>query len=351
MAGQKPNRKTIRPGSFDPTMQIRSFSDKQWEQFIEDACRRMLDGSVKRYAEVKRIGGSGDGGRDIEARLVAGSVLVEGRWDLFQAKHYNHPLQPSDLFPEVAKFFLNLTSNVYPIPRYYFVCSPQNAGPDLHNFFSRPAEFKAELLRSWKDGTRGLRALKAAFSPAVEKTINTFDFSIFREFLSRDLLEEHARDEAAYCKLFHIEMERGDDPSAPSTPSSAEETYVLELLKAYSEDSPSPLDLTSLSASKYGDHFDACRSEFYCAEGLKRFSRDLFVEDEFGALLKMVHNGLKAVVADPDLIRGLDRLKAAQQRATALNVSDSKLANRIRGGDLPGTCHHLANEKKLKWVK
>jgi hypothetical protein len=84
---------------------------------------------------------------------------------------------------------------------------------------------------------------------------------------------------------------------------------------------------------------------------LKRFSRDLFVEDEFGALLRMVHNGLKAVVADPDLARGLDRLRAAQQRACALNVSDSKLANRIRGGDLPGTCHHLANEKKLRWVK
>jgi|SRR5690348_4702825 len=351
MAGPKPNRKTIRLGSFDPAMQIRGFSDKQWEQFIEDACRRMLDGSVKLYAQVKRIGGSGDGGRDIEARLVAGSVLVESRWDLFQAKHYNHPLQPSDLFPEVAKFFLNLASKTYPAPRHYYVCSPQNAGPDLHNFLGNPAEFKSELLKSWKDGTRGLRTLKAEFSPDVEKLVSTFNFSIFREFLSRDLLEEHARDEAAYCKLFHIEMERGDDPSAPATPSPDEETYVSELLKAYSEDSPSLLDVSSVGSSKYGDHFDACRSEFYCAEGLKRFSRDLFVEDEFGALLRMVHNGLKAVVADPDLIRGLDRLKAAQQRASALNVSDSKLANRIRGGDLPGTCHHLANEKKLKWVK
>lgn len=351
MAGRKPNRKTIRPGSFDPTMQIRSFSDKQWEQFIEDACRRMLSGSVKRYAEVKRIGGSGDGGRDIEARLVAGSVLVECRWDLFQAKHYNHPLQPSDLFPEVAKFFLNLNAKTYPAPRHYYVCSPQNAGPDLHNFLGKPAEFKMEFLKSWKDGTRGLRSLKDSFSADVEKLVATFDFSTFREFLSRDLLAEHARDEAAHCKIFHIEMERGDDPSAPPAPSAVEETYISELLKAYSEDSKSPMDLMSVGPSKYGEHFDACRAEFYCAEGLKRFSRDLFVDDEFGALLEMVHSGIKSAVADPDLTRGLARLKAAQQRASILNVSDSKLANRIRGGDLPGTCHHLANEKKLAWVK
>ncbi|MFM0069290.1 ABC-three component system protein [Paraburkholderia aspalathi] len=73
----------------------------------------------------------------------------------------------------------------------------------------------------------------------------------------------------------------------------------------------------------YADHFTDCRVEFYCAEGLKRFSRDLFEHDEFATLLDMVLKGVRTAVSSP----------------------------RHRAGDLPGTCHHLVNEKKLRWVK
>jgi hypothetical protein len=27
------------------------------------------------------------------------------------------------------------------------------------------------------------------------------------------------------------------------------------------------------------------------------------------------------------------------------------LSPKLRPGDLPGSCHHLANQKRLKWVK
>jgi hypothetical protein len=91
--------------------------------------------------------------------------------------------------------------------------------------------------------------------------------------------------------------------------------------------------------------------EFYCAEGLKRFSRDLFEHDEFANLLDMVLKGVRSAVSSPRHRVGLDRLDAAVSRATSLTLTDSALHGRLRGGDLPGSCHHLVNEKKLRWIK
>jgi len=60
---------------------------------------------------VKQLGGAGDGGRDVEARLVP--ALIVGEWNLYQAKHYNAGITPSEFFPELAKFFLQLVASTY----------------------------------------------------------------------------------------------------------------------------------------------------------------------------------------------------------------------------------------------
>jgi hypothetical protein len=82
-------------------------------------------------AAVKRLGGAGDGGRDIEARFD--QALVRDRWDLYQAKHYAQGLTHSDAFPEMAKFFKQLALKTYPRPSYDYFCCPRAVGNDLHN--------------------------------------------------------------------------------------------------------------------------------------------------------------------------------------------------------------------------
>lgn len=89
----------------------------------------------------------------------------------------------------------------------------------------------------------------------------------------------------------------------------------------------------------------------YAAEGLKRFSRDIYVDDEFGKLLDMVRKGIRLKVNSPLLHTGLQRHDAAIEAALRLVVTDSVLHTRLRGGDLPGTCHHLVNEKYFRWVR
>ncbi|WP_298018415.1 ABC-three component system protein [uncultured Castellaniella sp.] len=326
------------------------FSPDQWEKFIEAACRlRPLEGGAG-YVFVKQLGGAGDGGRDVEARLV--TDLLPRKWDLYQAKHYGAGLKPSEFFPELAKFFLHLAAGTYPTPRFYFICAPMGVGNDLHNLLSKQAEFKRRFLADWTAEKTGLKARAIELTPKVRQLVEDYDFSTILECQIRDLLAWHSLDRKAHFHLFGIEPERGDDPNAPLMPSGQELGYVEELIKVYSEHSGQPLTLDEImQVPKYGEHFQDQRALFYCAEGLKIFSRDLYGEEEFTALMEMVLIGIRPIANSLQHSTGVERLDASLSGATSLKVSDSVLAPRLRPGDLPGTCHHLANRGRLKWVK
>jgi len=65
-----------------------------------------------------------------------------------------------------------------------------------------------------------------------------------------------------------------DDPLAPSTPTADEANYIQALLQVYSELSGNTLTVDTLMASsEFHEHFLDQRTTFYCAEGLKTFSR------------------------------------------------------------------------------
>lgn len=159
-------------------------------------------------------------------------------------------------------------------------------------------------------------------------------------------------DQKAHFELFGFEGERGKDPLTPDAPEAAEQIYVEELLKVYSELTGEGLTLEELTASEScGEHFQSQRALFYCAEGLKTFSRDTYGEAEFEELLEMVLTGIKPTVKSPRHKTGLERLEASTEGAQKLIVNDSVLSPKLRPGDLPGTCHHLANRRRLQWVK
>ena len=344
------NRFAVKRGALPPSAQVQHFNEDEWEDFIDEACRYKPHSDGDQYVYIKRLGGAGDGGRDIEARFV--ETHEEGRWDLYQAKHYAAGITPSVFFPELAKFFRNLEAGVYTRPRRYFLCAPKNAGNDLHNLFADPIKFRNVFLNAWKTENTGLKEKKFQLTAEIEKLVQTFDFSIIRECLLRDLLDWHSANKKLHHELFGIESERGNDPLAPSTPSDGEQAYINELLHVYTENWGSTVSLADVVASEsFGEHFQDQRSYFYCAEGLKQFSRDLYGDEEFSRLLSMVHIGIKPWLNSLKNKSGLDRLEASIGNVNTLKVDDSILAKRLRPGDLPGSCHHLANEKKVKWVK
>lgn len=344
-----PNRFVVKRGAVPPAVFLLHVSDKEWEEFIGAACRqRTLLG--KTYVSVKILGNAGDKGRDVEARLQAN--LVADGWDLYQAKHYEKRLTPGNAYPELVKFFGHLMANSFPVPRKYYFCAPKNAGPELHDLFAKPEDFRMGLLAAWRAGTHGLKDDMAKLTPEMESFVDLFDFTRFEECLVQDLLDWHEQDAPAHYKLFGIEPERGDDPEVPAEAQAHEMTYVEELVKAYAEHGGTDMSLAKVVASElYAEHFASAREAFYSAEGLRRFSRDIYTEDEFAKLLDMVKKGIRLSVNSPLLKTGLDRHEAAISAASTLGLTDSVLHSRLRGGDLPGTCHHLVNEKHLKWVR
>ncbi|GLS95299.1 ABC-three component system protein [Piscinibacter gummiphilus] len=345
----KKNRLVVKRGTVPPSVFLHTVSDKEWEEFIAAACRQRTFGRAK-YVSVKVLGNAGDKGRDVEARLQA--ALVPDGWDLYQAKHYEQRLTPGNAYPELVKFFGHLLANSFPVPRHYYFCAPKNAGPELHDLLAQPDNLRTGLLSAWKAGSHGLKDHAAKLTPKMKDFIDAFDFTRFRECQVVDLLAWHAIDTNAHCKLFGIEPERGDDPEVPAQAEAYEMTYISELIRAYTEAEGVPMDLAEVLANEvYGEHLAAAREAFYAAEGLKRFSRDIYIEDEFKNLLEMVLKGIKLKVKSPLLKTGLARHDAAIDAAHALAVTDSVLHSRLRGGDLPGSCHHLINEKKLTWVR
>ncbi|MFD4837295.1 ABC-three component system protein [Achromobacter sp. NPDC058515] len=346
---KKLNRVAVRHGAVPPSVQVQHFNEDQWEEFIEEACRHRPSGEHI-YCFVKKLGGSGDGGRDVEARLV--EQQMAGRWDLYQAKHYASGITPSVFFPELGKFFRNLLAGVYKPPRNYYLCAPKNAGNDLHNLFADPATFKETFLDAWEKGNTGFKNKTSLLTDDLKRLIDAFDFSRIRECLVRDLIEWHSKNKKRHYALFGIEAERGDDPLTPHTPDGSEMIYVSELLRVYEEHQGTPVSLADVLASdRYLEHFSDQRSYFYCAEGLKQFSRDIYGEDEFAAFLTLVQAGIRPWLNSLKTKTGLERLEDVLQGVNTLKLSDSVLAKRLRPNDLPGSCHHLANDKKVKWVK
>jgi hypothetical protein len=348
--GERKNRFAVKRGALPPSAQILHFSPDQWEQFIEAACvLRPLDGGTK-YAFVKKLGGAGDGGRDIEARMVA--TLEANQWDLYQAKHYEAGLTPSNVFPELAKFFMHLLAGTYPQPRLYYLCAPKGVGNDLHDLLAKPSLLKQRFVSDWKAGKTGFKGRVDELTDDLLAFIQGFDFGLIRECQLRDLLQWHELDRRAHFELFGIESERGDDPGAPSLPSVDEQTYVEELVRVYAEHSGQPMNVHDVMlTAPFDEHFQDQRALFYCAEGLKIFSRDLYGEEEFNALLDMVLMGIRPSVNSFKHKSGFDRLEAGLTSVSTLKVNDSVLSPRLRPGDLPGSCHHLANQERLKWVK
>lgn len=334
------------PGAHAPVAQLRLLNATSWEEFVEDCCRTRLG---TEYETVRRLGTAGDGGRDIEALQA---VPRKGHnWDLFQCKHYRGTISRSVFFPEMAGFFGFLAAGTYPEPRTYYLCSPMGCGPKLGDLLlGDPKDFKNEFIAHWEKSQSGLRV--HALSDTIRSAIDNFDFSRFKELPARDLVEMHSANKVAHYKLFGIKPKREHDADEPPVDVDAtkEALYIAALLAAYSEHAATAIATSSLTGSDYEEHFLGSRSEFYSAEGLERFSRDVF-EGEYDKFLALMLKTVRSAAGYPLLKSGLDRLKAATDRAAQFRMPESPLSDSFRPTDLPGACHQLANQGKIEWVR
>jgi len=88
----------------------------------------------KDYEDVMRIGGSGDKGIDV----IAYYSQKANKCDIYQCKHYDHPVRKSDVIAELGKFLYFMFIGEIPIPESYYLMAPQGLGVNFP-FLGQPS--------------------------------------------------------------------------------------------------------------------------------------------------------------------------------------------------------------------
>lgn len=131
---------------------------------------------------------------------------------------------------------------------------------------------------------------------------------------------------------------------------------MTELLKAYAE----ALGIDELTTdiidkySKYNKNLDRQRKDYYSAETIRRFVRDIFTDSkQFDVLKDEAYDGIIEVYEE-DYSNGFERLNAVIKHVSTVSTDKSLLSSKLHcigNSEKKGVCHMLVNDKRLKWVK
>ncbi|MEH7131225.1 ABC-three component system protein, partial [Neobacillus drentensis] len=337
--------------AIEPIKRLQVISDKDFEDLV----REWTCGYLKnKYVKVRRCGAAGDMGRDVIAftHYEKRKNLV---WDNYQCKHYNSPLSPSKIWIELGKLCYYTFKEEYSVPRKYYFVTPKGISTKLSNLIDTPHKLKQQLISEWNEKCRS----KITAGKTIELVgdflsyVESFDFSIIDDIDPQELIEQHSETKYFYYRFGGIHKTRPEPVNPPENITVSELPYVKKLLDAYSDNSKSVIkDIKELLAhSKYYGHFNRQRKCFYSAESLMKFERDTLPPgvNAFEDLKEEVYDGVIDIV-ESEHKDGFQRVKEVCKVARNLNMPSYPLYNSVKGNDLSGLCHHLANEDKISWV-
>jgi hypothetical protein len=321
---------------------LKVFSPDQLEIVVEYWLR---EGPDKGYEHLVRSGSPGDKGRDVVAypRRTDKSV-----WDNYQCKRYARALEPSDIWRELCKLVYWVKQGAYTTPRLYTFVAPRGCGPTARDLLDLPGEtLRSQLLEKWDQHGSSLCPLDE-----IRDAIATFEFPGFDTVLPGQIVAD-LKGTASYSVLFGggLAKPRPEDEPPPAEIAASELGYVKALVEAYAEhcETEVPGAEAALEHTTYGPHLRRSRREFYCAESLREFSKDVLTEpDNFESLQEQIEDGIQNTLAKT-FPNGYARVLDVCEHATTVEVSDHPLRGDLRPADRCGMCHQLANDGKVRW--
>lgn len=329
-----------------PAVRIRTYHDREWEEFIEEWLHCLRE----KYVRAERFGGAGDMGRDIVA------TKADGSWDNYQCKHYARPLMPSEATIELGKLIYYTWTGAYEPPSAYFFVAPQGVGNALAKKLKTPEELRQDLIDAWDDRCR----LKITATSVIELDsdllayVRAFDFSIFDYVTPLEIIDGHRLTQYFTARFGGDLPERPAVEPPPAQVTTGEAVYVRALLDAYGQHKARSIESAeALGAdadlAELNDHFTDARREFFSADALRSFSRDSLPPGEFERLQGQVRSGVIDVVR----LRhddGYQRVLAVVAAAKQLPLDSHPLNTRIDPLDRGGICHQLVNDHKFHWL-
>lgn len=342
--------------SVPPVRLLQVMSPDDWEAFTEEWLSfHKNNGS---YVSIRRYSGSGDLGLDVVA--FSSTEGFKEPWDSYQCKHYDHALQPGDIWGEVGKVIYHSFKRTPPfnqacrVPRRHVFVPPKGVGITLGRLLKDPNRFKEEVRLKWTSHCvpKIGKDIQAPLEGELLDYFNSFDFSIFDDRTGVELIEEHAQ------TVFYAPRFGGGLPSReeamppPAEPTDAESLYLRKLLDAYGDHLGRKItEKGSLDEHpELEHHYNRQRVLFYSAESLRNFARDRTPPRTFDSLQDDVYHGVIDVceATHPD---ALARVRATITTAGGLDVSGNALVSVTKVSDKQGICHQLANDDRLTWKK
>lgn len=329
-----------------PIKRVRIMTDKEFEKLVE----AWVDSLKKRYAPAAHFGGAGDKGVDVAG--FCDEKGFRGVWDGFQCKHYSHPLRPTDVYADIGKLVWCISKGDYVAPRLYGIVGSQDVGTTLSQLLNDPAKLKEQIASVWSERIADniTSTGRIELTGQVLDTFDSLDWSIFKHQKIQAILDE-LKGTAYFLETFGGGLpSRPLPPDAPEIVQPNEIVYVEKLRKAYEAHTGLVIpDVAAIGQHRPSSrHFERQRRAFYCAEGLREFSKDTVPAGTFEALQEDVLSGVQAV-ADGEHASPYIRLNSVISQAVQLPLTTNPLSAVATTMDRHGVCHQLANDQKLNW--
>lgn len=333
--------------SVAPLDKLKILSDKAFEEMVNEWAYSYLK---NKYSSVHLLGGAGDKGRDIIAYFDSSKEKA----DIYQCKHYKSPLTPTEYWIEFGKLCHYTFINDYKIPENYYIVASQSVGPRLRSYIDNPKSINKGLIDNWDKYCKSqiTKEKEIILNSKFKSYIEAFDFSIVQDIEPIKLLDQYSQ-----TKWFKYRFGGGipkrPKPEKPPTDIGDEEKkleYIKELTNIYCEYSDGKLkDLDDLKKDyMLFDHLSRQREDYYCAQSLKRFSRDEFIGDPYEEAKNEIFRSV-IDVCNKDYPKSFDRVNETTGEARKISLDGNELG-KVNPSDKSGMCHELVNDSKLKWV-
>lgn len=336
-----------------PLKRLYSMEEDEYEELVQVWVYSCLKSDGK-YAQVHRVGGAGDKGRDVIAYLDD----TYNKFDLYQCKHYDHQLNYSDLYGEIGKLLTYTYAKVYPVPQHYFIACPLGVAQSFRDLLQENAkDLKANILKDWDEKvvakvgkTNGIK-----LDAKLKQYIIDFNYSIIKEIIPLDFIESFRDKGSTYFFCYFgggLNTIKKTKLVVPVKPVEGERNYISNLYEAYSEHAREEINEDNIAEKeKYNSHLTRSRSLFYAAEEIKLTSRSSTPpeNDEFEELKKSV-NTFVGDTYDEDYTDGFTKVKKVVEKAGYYEHADNLLIGQfLDSNSKQGICHHLSNEGTLTW--
>lgn len=331
-----------------PQQRLLTYSPDEWEDFVQEWVYYCLQNI---YEQVQRFSGAGDMGIDVVG--FGDDRRLEGVWDNYQCKHYDHALTPGDVWAEFGKVIWYSFKREYVPPRRYYFVAPWGAGTRLGRFLSNATTLRGELIANWDKSVKDkiTTSREIPLDAALLAYVNAFDFSIFEAKTALQLATDHRNTPVHAARFGGGLPPRPAAGKPPPAVESKESRYVTQLLGAYGEHTGTTVsDPSAIAAPKLKAHFHRQREAFYQAESLRVFARDNVPEGTFESLQQDIYTGV-IDTHDYDHADGYQKVCAVTKAARDMEITANALIVCTNPQDRDGICHQLVNEERLRWTK